>query len=322
MDEEQKKRLKIVFWMVIATIVFVLFMFGKAWLDDYQSKGFSFRLSDDKEYYIVVGYGGDGTEDAVIPKKYKRKPVTHIEKVNYGQEGKLGKLIIPNTITHIANKSYGFGQFTTIEYEGTVAEWCSIDFAFEYDNYTDSYFTMEGVENFYCAGEEIIDLVIPEGVTRINDGAFRGLYFNSIQIADSVEYVGSFAFFNYGDGSDTQEIYIGKNVSTLGENFACPTKKYSIDSENSYFTVSEGVLYANNWTELVAYPCAKENKTFKINSSVQKIRAYAFNGAKNLQLVTYTGSWRCERYSGTVTISDDPYEMLKLLLDCWEFNRV
>ena len=175
---------------------------------------------------------------------------------------------------------------------------------------------MEGVENFYCAGEEIVDLVIPEGVTKINDGAFRGLNFNSIRIADSVEYVGSYAFFNYD--TEAQEIYIGKNVTTLGENFSALTKKYTVSTGNDNFFVIDDVLYTDYGYELVAYPGAKSDSIFTISKNVRTIRAYAFNGAYNLRLIQgNTSNWYYESNYGTKPAED----ILDLLLDGWELYR-
>ncbi|MBR5460168.1 MAG: leucine-rich repeat protein, partial [Clostridia bacterium] len=72
------------------------------------------------------------------------------------------------------------------------------------------------------------------------------------------------------------EANIGKNVSEIGKLALYGCTGISVDPENEYFTVVDGVLYSKDMTELIFYPSAKTDKDFVIPSTVEAIRSYAF----------------------------------------------
>ena len=102
------------------------------------------------------------------------------------------------------------------------------------------------------------DLVVPDTidgkkVTYIGKTAFgndpESVPFETITLPDSVEYISADNPFSY--------CLLLKEIIT--------------GSKNEYYTSVDGVLYSKDMTKLVCYPCAKEGKSFDIDSKVTEI---------------------------------------------------
>ena len=62
-------------------------------------------------------------------------------------------------------------------------------------------------------------------------------------------------------------------------------KNFKVSSENKNFSSEDGVLYNKQKTEIVIYLPASNRTFFEIPSTVERILAYAFQNAKNLEVV-------------------------------------
>jgi hypothetical protein len=81
----------------------------------------------------------------------------------------MSSLTIPSSIKHI--NSYAFNLVTSINnvyFDGTVDEWCNINFEFNPIRLTNNVYFKDENGNYYLANE----LVISEGVTKISQQAF------------------------------------------------------------------------------------------------------------------------------------------------------
>lgn len=74
-----------------------------------------------------------------------------------------------------------------------------------------NYFDIDHNE-IYMGGEPILDLIIPDGVTEIQETAFRNFKLKSVVIPESVISVGDLAF----EKCPIQNIDLGRNVQTIG----------------------------------------------------------------------------------------------------------
>ena len=116
----------------------------------------------------------------------------------------------------------------TTFYINDLASWCMV--SFESTQNTSNPFGYWTIEHFYIDGEEATNLVIPDGVTRINLRAFYNLKsITSVTIPNSVTNIGSEAFY----GCDN---LLTVN-SEITEPFCCGSSCFS---EN---TLREGTLY-------------------------------------------------------------------------------
>ncbi len=72
--------------------------------------------------------------------------------------------------------------------------------------------------------------------------------------------------------------------SDFEENLKLTTIK--VDSDNKYYSASNGILYNKDKTELVCYPIGKTASSFTIPSGVEKIAYAAFYNCTNLKSIT------------------------------------
>lgn len=136
-----------------------------------------------------------------------------------------------------------------------LASWCNIEF----DNYYDSN-PLYYAQNLYLNNTLITDLVVPDGVTKINDCVFGGYdKLKSVTLPDSVTSIGSSAFnscyslefVDFGN-SVTKIMYSAFDSCFSLKDIIVPTKLTSIDSfafddcydlSNVFYLGSE-----NQWT--------------------------------------------------------------------------
>ena len=117
-----------------------------------------------------------------------------------------------------------------------IATWCGVDFYYSSGRSSNP---LNYAGELYLKGEKVVDLVIPDGVTKINDFAFEGCFsIVSVTIPYSVKNIGRAAFgqcTNLKKGvlncpviggfclsnSPVSEIEIGDSVISIGENAFC-----------------------------------------------------------------------------------------------------
>lgn len=105
----------------------------------------------------------------------------------------LTSINIPNSVTYIGGEAFlGCSGLTSVHITD-LAAWCNIDFH-PYD-FVFSSNPLHFAHHLFLNGEEIKDLVIPNTVTAIRDGAFIGCSgLRSVTIPSSVTSIGWFAF--------------------------------------------------------------------------------------------------------------------------------
>ncbi len=85
----------------------------------------------------------------------------------------------------------------------------------------------------------------------------------AVEIPDEIEGipVKELAVSCFTQCSYMTSLYIGKNVETIS-NWAITNNTYlasiTVDPENEYFTSEDGILYSKDFTQLIAYPNAKD----------------------------------------------------------------
>ncbi len=139
---------------------------------------------------------------------------------------------------------------------------------------------------FHC--DNIETVILPETITRLDDGAFKYSGIKYIDIPDSVTYLGCEAMIAC---ERLETVIIGKGVSFIHEWAigGSSLKKINVDSENGNFKSEKGVLFNKDKTELLLYPDDKSGETYRIPASVKTIKIGAIMQAKNLQKI-YIGS--------------------------------
>ena len=100
------------------------------------------------------------------------------------------ELVMPSSIKKIGKMAFSF--LGSVFYDGTIEDWCSIDFA---DWNSMPSITVLYLKNAENSWEQIFEIVIPETITQINPYQFYGFeYFQGkIIVPKSVINIGKYA---------------------------------------------------------------------------------------------------------------------------------
>ncbi len=182
----------------------------------------------------------------------------------------LTSITIPNSVKSIdAGAFCNCSSLTNVYYLGSMAEWCSIEFA---DCNSNPLFS--GGAEIYVAGEKICELIVPDGTMSIGNFAFNGcINLTSVTIPDSVTSIGDCAF----DGcSSLTSVTIPDSVTSIGD---CAF--YGCSSLTSV-TIGNGVINIGS----NAFCNCSSLTSITIPNSVKSIDAGAFSLCKSLKSIT------------------------------------
>ena len=129
---------------------------------------------------------------------------------------------------------------------------------------------------WYEYRENIASVVIEEGVTSIGDKAFADCQnLIAITIPNTVTSIGEAAFYHCLSLGD---INVPRSVNLIkrGAFRHCPEINISVDADNQYYTIENGVLFNKEKTLLHTYPMSKHEATYSIPNTVTDIEDLAF----------------------------------------------
>ena len=152
--------------------------------------------------------------------------------------------------------------------------------------------TSFGAADYQGAGDGIViipDAVSKDGnvydVTNISSYAFnRCSKLREVTVGDNVQKISEGAFSLSG----LSKIHIGKQVQKIETTWLVPfegtkLEEITIDPENRFYTVKDGVLFTADMSELVRYPSQDTRTEYTIPDSVTKISQYAFESVRNVK---------------------------------------
>ena len=265
------------------------------------TSGLSYTLTD--EGYIVSGIGSAKENDIIIPAEYNGLPVIGIGYYAFKDVVTLHSITIPSSIYQIENFAFsGCKNLNKVFYDGTIADWCGIEFDGEYSN------PMKYGDQFYLLNErtyiEIFDICIPGSVEKIGDYQFYG--FNniiSVTLSNGTTTIGRSAFSYCSNLSNIQlsntlttidyapfsltsitNINLPASVKEI-DAYAFDVSKINnieVDTRNPYYKSIDGNLYSKDGKSLVSYAKGKTELSFTIPYHVSEICDCAF-ATSNLQ---------------------------------------
>ena len=196
-----------------------------------------------------------------------------------------------NNIVSVGGQAfYNCSGLTSVHISDLVA-WCNIEFK------GDSYMTSNPLgyaHKLYLDGEELTDIILPEGITKINPMVFQGCDMNSITIPSSVNYIGYCAFLSCNNLS---AVYINDLANWCSIQFeqtsitTVPLSNPLYYANNLYLnghlttnlTIPEGVKSIGNY----AFYNATCLKSIIIPETLDTLHVKAFYGCGNLMSVVW-----------------------------------
>lgn len=237
------------------------------------SDGLAYMLSEDGTYYVLTGWGSCTDTDIVIPSTHNDLPVKEIGPNAFKDEDDITSVSIPDSITTIWMGAFNGCTDLRSVYITDVAAWCNITFQNSSAN------PLTEAQNLYVNKKLARALVIPDGVTTINQYAFYNCSsITSVQLPDSINDIGKNAFKGCTSLEYTQKDglkYLGSstNAYLYLAGTASPTvTSVTIDSNCKFFTQES---FSDNTK--ITHVTIPENIT--------KLPRYAFKGCTKLTTV-------------------------------------
>lgn len=183
-----------------------------------------------------------------------------IESTAFMGTSNLNSIVIPNGVTTIKeNAFYLCSNLKNVSIPTSVK---SIgEYAFDFSACTKENYGYYIGNCLIGADNEINgNFTIKDGTRLVADSALREIdNLGNISIPASVEIIGDCAFLNFSSES---------------------LKNITVANENKYFSSENVVLFNKNKTELLCYPCGKNETTYTVPNTVTKLAKVSFSGCK------------------------------------------
>ena len=281
------------------------------------------RIGSEEDHVWEKIYSYDDTHHWVACENCNKKQ-TAAEKHNLDADGNC--TVCKQFIGGVYYEVSADGEYATVtDYDGVASR---VSIAKEYQGVP---VTNIG-EYAFIGNRNIKEIVLPDTIIRIEEGAFSDSSLEYITLPDSVNTIETYAFM---DCYDLGKFEISKNVETIGAGAFVGTVnlRLSVHNENQHFKYEENVLYSKDGTVLYwyneistlqtsfvipntvkiiereAFVECRWLKQLTISSSVIEIRALAFSHSsrKNPNEVIFeeTEGWICTELE---ELGDDTYE--------------
>lgn len=239
--------------------------------EEVEIEGINYRLFDGNKAEVISksgGYIGDIVIPSTITVGTTDYNVIQIRQEAFGYNRELTSISIPNSISLIGANAFRDCSMLSAVYINDLKAWCNILFEGSIYGWTNP---LSYAHHLFLNGEEIKELIIPEGVTTINAYSFYGMSeLTSIYFPSSVVEVGSLAFEKCNNIS---KIIINDIGAWCNIKF---TKSAWTGAISNPLSVARH-LYLNE----------EEIKDLIIPGEIADINNYVFQGCKSIESITF-----------------------------------
>lgn len=187
-----------------------------SWVSSFDQKGdttLSYQFNDDGTATLVADadykFRGEFNIPSTITRDGKTYSVTQIAAEAFC--GTFSTVIrIPQSIKSVGKDAfnYGYRHKHRIYYEGTIADWCAIEFA----NLKSIPQTIEHSE-LWMEGKLLQDLYLPSTVKSIGNYAFANYNLRSVNLSGQLESIGESSFEGC---TNLRTVILGENITSMG----------------------------------------------------------------------------------------------------------
>ena len=262
---------------------------------------------------LLLGYKGDKpTGDLVI-----KDGTTCIGFEAFRKCDGLTSVTFPESIVYVDQDAFAYCTGLEAVHITDLAAWCGIEFQYEFQNSSNP---LSKAHHLYLNGEEVKDLVIPEGVTSIGDYAFDYCTaLTSVTIPEGITTIGTYAFRGC---ENLTSVTIPSSLSTIGNNVFIWC--FNLDTVHvsdlaswcgiSFYWSSNPLYYGAN-----LYIGGEKVSDLVIPEGVTSIGDGAFRGCSSLISVTIPNSInnigeyafeQCGGLAKVISQIEEPFEIL------------
>ena len=193
--------------------------------------------------------------------------VTSIPSCSFNECHNLFQVTIGSGVKTIGDDAFGETGVENL-YIDNLEQWCNIDFGTFYSSplaFNHGWLHVGGADAVY-------DIVIPDGVTKINSYAFAGARLNSVTVPSGVTEIGEEAFAECW--GDFQTVHLPEGLQSIGYGaFANSTLKRIEIPESVTYLGSNMFFRCNELEEAI------------INAQITSVEEYSFYQCGNLRTV-------------------------------------
>ncbi len=241
---------------------------------------------------VVTGHNGDIEGHLVIPDTVTFEgvsyPVVGIDSWAIHSQNNMTAITLPATIDSLGEYALAYNNsLTAVYYTGTLAQWCHIWFENREAN------PLNNAHHLYIGGEEVINPIIPEGVTSIGQYAFRGgNQLANITLPSTLQSIGFGAFEDCNSLGRTR--FTGTVSQWCNIDFSEPSSNPIYYSRNFFLgnsRVTDLVIPAGV-TEIKPYSFYRCNSLNSVTMSddILTVGMFAFQNCENLTAVNFSSN--------------------------------
>lgn len=237
---------------------------GYSLVDD---QGLVYEYEASTQSYTVTGLNKPNATAIVIPEARMNRPVAKIGEFAFSQSD-LVYVSIPASITEIGVNAFAVKNAVTSMVIFDLKAWFNISFGDVFAN------PMCHGGALYLNGEQVTDLTVPEGVTKINDYVFAGCEsITSLTVPEGVTEIGEDAFY-WCKNLETVTLPASlQTVDPAAFGRCGKLSSISVAAGNANYRVENNCL-----VETATHTLVRGCKDAAVPAEVTKIGAYAFSG--------------------------------------------